>query len=120
VELETTELRFSRGTYHIPQAVRVLVRVQAQYQGSVGITFFHDVDTLDVLWASPFLLPVSLTLIDDDACVDGAAQEDVQVVQDNRRVRVCQCTPGFFVDGVDEAYCNSVTRCVRCEVNPKP
>jgi hypothetical protein len=61
------------------------------------------------------LLPVSLTLIDDDACVDGATQEDVQV-QDNKRVRVCQCTAGYFVDGVDAAFCNSVTRCVRCEV----
>jgi hypothetical protein len=106
--LMTPELAFSRDSYNTPQAALAAVNVSNAYQGSLSVIFTHNVETEDEDWQAPFLLPVSLTLLDDDVCTVGAAQ-----YEDENNVRICQCEEGHFVKDTDPNFCESAT-CEPC------
>jgi hypothetical protein len=118
ITLTTSELTFSNDTYNISQTVLAVVNVSNSYQGPLGVVFEHSVETADLNWQAPFLLPVFLTILDDDACTQGAAQ-----LEDDNNVRICQCEEGYFIDSIDPNFCGSAT-CTPCEegmaCDPKP
>ncbi len=58
------------------------------------------------------MLPVSLTLLDDDACEKGAAPL-TKDLGDKIIVRICQCEKGYFIDQSDSKFCGSAN-CTEC------
>jgi len=106
-QLVTSTLVFSNLNFREPQTVAALVQVNDTYQGPLGITFSHRVVGDGFDWVG---LPVSLTILDDDACPFGAAQRQDKT----HNARVCQCGEGYFVETRDASYCGSVTSCVPC------
>jgi hypothetical protein len=116
LELVTTNLTFSMANYNTSQAVIAVAKKRDKYEGPMSVTFEHRVKTEDEVWQAPFLLPVSLTLLDGDPCENGAAPLDTQVktaVGDNTTVRICQCGEGYFVNQSDSTFCGSAT-CTEC------
>ena len=105
-QLATSTLVFSNENFNEPQTVVTMVQVDDTYQGALGITFSHRVVGGGFDWEA---LPVSLTLLDDDACPPGAFQDE-----DENNVRTCQCGEGFFVETRDASFCSSVTSCREC------
>jgi hypothetical protein len=99
LHLVTTALAFSMGNFSTPQAVIAMAKVRDKYEGPISVTFEHSVKTEDEVWQASFLLPVSLTLLDDNACEKGAGQleNERSQLENERRVRICQCEEGYFI-----------------------
>jgi hypothetical protein len=109
LQLVTTDVVFTAGNYDVLQEVVFRLRRNETYQGPLLASFSHTVETDDLQWKSALSRSVSLTLIDDDDCPDGAAQfEGID------QVRKCQCLQGYYLAEDDPSFCGSALTCIKC------
>ena len=115
--LQGTNFKFTAETYNVPQAVVIEVDNlnKEKYEGTFTAAFKHSIITDDEQFQSAFLRPVSVALQDDSACVAGSEKYE-KTYADKSRVRKCGCKEGYYVQSVDDRFCDSAVQCEKCPV----
>jgi hypothetical protein len=111
LHLETQQLDFDPSNFDVPRTVTInVMRKMNTFQGNSLAWFNHTIETEDSDWKSLFLRSVSVALIDDSPCVDGAQKMDDLAVG----VRKCGCSKDFWIGAVDDDFCESAVECMPC------
>lgn len=110
-DIQTYE--FSPFNWNISQSIEIdLQRKAHTFQGTSVTRFKHKIDSKDPVWSSAFVRPMTVTIVDDDECANGAQKYDE--ASKERTVRKCRCNQGYFIISVDLNYHDSVVQCGKC------